>query len=255
MKIYMVITGMFLFANSIKAQQLSSQVINATGSVAAAGNVFFEFSLGESFVQTLQNGSTTATLGVLQPVDAVSGPLPVTGLEFYAKRINSNTVQLDWKTLQEISNKGFYIERKNEQDISFTSLAFVESNAVNGNSTLPQFYSKTDNNNYKGNSYYRLKQEDIDGRFTYSVTRLVKGDANNQLTMQVWPVPAVGYFNISVSGITRPDIVQVFDMNGKMVRSLAVTNQSQQVVNGLAAGSYVVRLGSDKSVVQRVVVQ
>lgn len=181
--------------------------------------------------------------------------LPVIGLEFYAKRLNNTQVQLDWKTIQEINNKGFHIERKKENESNFADMGFVSSSASSGNSSFPLQYQKMDNNNFAGNTYYRLKQEDIDGKTTYSVVRIVKGDATKQLSMQVWPVPAAGFFNVSVNGLAKPDVVQVIDMNGRLVKQFAVQNQTQQQVSGLPTGTYYLKLSSDKTVGQKVVIQ
>jgi hypothetical protein len=84
---------------------------------------------------------------------------------------------------------------------------------------------------------------------------LVKGDANKQLTMQVWPVPAVSFFTVSVNGLSKPDAVQVLDMNGRLVKQFTVQNQTQQQVSGLPAGTYYIKLASDNTVAQKVIVQ
>lgn len=184
-----------------------------------------------------------------------SGPLPVTGMEFFAKRINSTMVQLKWKTIQEINNKGFYIERRKENESNFANLDFINSNANGGNSSFPLQYQNVDINGYAGNSYYRLKQEDRNGKTTYSVIKIVKGNLAKQIGMQVWPVPAIGFFNVSIYGLVNPDRVQVVDMNGKIVKQFAAENQIPYQVKGLPSGTYYVKLASDKSVGQKVVVQ
>jgi hypothetical protein len=73
--------------------------------------------------------------------------------------------------------------------------------------------------------------------------------------MQVWPVPAVGFFNVSVNGLDKTDMIQVIDMNGRLVKQFTIQNQTQQQVNGLPAGTYFVKLASDKTVGQKVIVQ
>lgn len=228
--------------------------IDNAGTTFIAGNILLEFTTGEFASITLNSASNMLTQGILQPLSSGSA-LPVTGLEFYAKRISNTQVQLDWKTIQEINNKGFTIERKKENENNFAAMGFVRTNATGGNSTMPLQYQKTDNNNFAGISYYRLRQEDIDGRTSYSVTRVVRGDVSKQLTMQVWPVPAVGFFNVSVSGLDKPDVVQVLDMNGRLVKQFTIQNNMQQQVNGLPAGTYYIKLASDKTVGQKVVVQ
>lgn len=233
----------------------SGSGIDNGGTTFINGGIMLEFTTAEFACVTLSNGSNTMlTQGILQPY-SLGGTLPVTGMEFYAKRINSNTVQLDWKTIQEINNRGFHIERRKENEAGFNDIGFVSSKAVNGNSSFDLEYQKLDNNNFSGNIYYRLKQEDIDGRTTYSVVRLVKGDLSKQLTMQVWPMPAVSFFNVNVSGLEKPDMLQVLDMNGRLVKQLAVQNNTQQQVSGLPAGTYYIKLASDKAVGQKVIVQ
>jgi Secretion system C-terminal sorting domain len=224
------------------------------GTTFIAGNAMIEFTVGEAASITLNSANNMLTQGILQPY-SIGGTLPITGLEFYAKRLNSTTVQLDWKTLQEINNKGFHIERKKENEASFVNIDFVNSKALNGNSSFDLQYQNLDNNNFTGNTYYRLKQEDIDGRATYSLVCIVKGDATKQLTMQVWPVPAVSFFNVSVNGISKTDVIQVVDMNGRLVKQFTVQNQTQQQINGLPAGTYFVKLASDNTVGQKVIVQ
>jgi hypothetical protein len=232
----------------------SGSGLDNAGTTFINGNIMLEFTVGEVASNTLFGGTNMLTQGILQPYNS-TGALPVTGLEFYAKRINNTTVQLDWKTLQEINNKGFHIERKKENESNFTDMGFVNSLANGGNSSLPLQYQKPDNNDFTGSTYYRLKQVDIDGGAAYSVVRLVKGDATKQLTMQVWPVPAVGFFTVNVNGLDKPDAVQVIDMTGRLVKQFAIQNNTQQQVNGLPAGTYFIKLAGDKTVGQKVIVQ
>jgi Secretion system C-terminal sorting domain len=73
--------------------------------------------------------------------------------------------------------------------------------------------------------------------------------------MQVWPVPAVGFFNVSVNGLPKPDVLQVLDMSGRLVKQFTIQNQTQQQVSGLPTGTYFVKLASDNTVGQKVIVQ
>ena len=82
----------------------------------------------------------------------------------------------------------------------------------------------------------------------------MKSDVSKQLTMQVWPVPAVGFFNVSVSGLNKTDMIQVLDMSGRLVKQFAIQNNAQQQVSGLPGGTYYIKLASDKTVGQKVIV-
>ena len=55
--------------------------------------------------------------------------------------------------------------------------------------------------------------------------------------------------------LSKVDMIQVIDMNGRVVKQFAIQNQTQQQVSGLPAGTYFVKLGSDNTVGQKVVLQ
>lgn len=243
----------FLFIGSVFGQTVTPVTINSNGTSGVVNNIYIEFNLGETFTITIGNG-TFITQGLLQPITLSQGPLPVLGLEFNAKRISNSKVQLDWKTAQEIDNKGFYVERKKESEINFTQLHFVKSAAPNGNSSLPLNYSHIDTNSFGGKTYYRLKQEDLDGKFMYSTVRLVNGNNGKVISMKAWPIPSTGPVNISAEGIEK-DVLLLFDNNGRLIKQLTITAQTPVQLSGLAPGTYIVKLGSQKELYQKIIVQ
>ena len=88
-------------------------------------------------------------------------PLPVELNSFTA--INSgNEVNLSWITSSEINNKGFEVERKKSE---WEKIGFVQGY---GTTTEQKYYSFTDDKLSTGVYYYRLKQIDFDGSFSYS---------------------------------------------------------------------------------------
>jgi len=186
-------------------------------------------------------------------LSAGSGALPVTGLEFNAKRINSSQVQLNWKTQQEFNNLGFSIERKKENENSFTSTGFISSIANGGNSITPLNYSKIDINNYTGKTYYQLKQEDIDGRYSYSLVRVVAG-TEATVSFKVWPVPSAGDVNVLLFGIDK-DLLQVYDMSGRLMQQVPVINNTQKKIRGLRPGHYIIKLAGQQDLTQKIIIQ
>lgn len=253
MKLLFLSLGLLAVVLVSTAQSIQPAIINSSGLSGSANNIHFEFNLGESFTTTIGN-ETVITQGFLQPIMLTQGPLPVLGLEFHAKRINNNKVQLDWKTIQEIDNKGFSIERKKESDANFTQLHFVKSAAANGNSSLSLLYMHVDTNSFAGKTYYRLKQEDIDGKFMYSTVRLVNGSNGKIISLKAWPIPSTGPVNISADGIEK-DVLLVFDNNGRLIKQLTITAQTSVQLTGLTPGTYIIKLGSQKELYQKIIVQ
>jgi len=227
--------------------------IDNGGTTFINNGLMLEFTVGEVASITFTN-SNTLTQGILQPYNA-GVALPVLGLELYAKRISPTQVQLDWKTIQEINNKGFYMERRKENENSFTNIGFVNSSALAGNSSFPLQYQKLDNNNFTGKTYYRVKQEDIDGRNTYSTIRVVNGVNSKQTVLQVWPVPSTGSVNVLVNGMSNTDKLMVFDVSGKLLQQYNVQNNAPLQLNRLTPGTYILRLEQHKDMMQKIVVQ
>ena len=103
---------------------------------------------------------------------AQSKELPVTYKSFTAMRLRTK-VDLVWETIWETNNSGFEIQRKTGSE-EWQKVAFVFSQAVNGNSNTELTYEYTDINTVKGESQYRLRQLDKDQQTFFSEVRSIK---------------------------------------------------------------------------------
>ena len=79
--------------------------------------------------------------------------------------ISNNKTTLTWTTITESNNNGFVVQRKYSNSDSWEDLGFVEGR---GNSTNIIHYSYIDFINEFGIYFYRLKQVDYDGTYTWS---------------------------------------------------------------------------------------
>jgi ELWxxDGT repeat protein len=163
----------------------------------------------------------------------VSPPLPITGLEFNVTK-QTNKALLEWKTYSEINNKGFRVERS-RNGIVFDSIAFVTARGTNGNGAT---YRINDENPFDGKNYYRLKQTDIDGRFTYSDTRWV--DFSKEAYVKVFPNPTQDVLYINTGYTFRDATMSIRNMSGQLVKQIKVngTGTITIPVKDLAAGVY-----------------
>lgn len=143
--------------------------------------------------------------------------LPVIGMELEGKRINNENALLTWKTFSEYNNVGFDIER------SFigTEGSFVKVGYKTGagNSSAELKYEKTDQNNFNGLSYYRLKQFDIDRKFTYSNIAKVSGFLSTA-ELKIYPNP----------GNTSNIVLFVAGLQNNIAVSLQITDAAGRLV-------------------------
>jgi len=89
--------------------------------------------------------------------------VPVELTSFTADVLGADIV-LNWQTSTELNNSGFQVERSIDNK-TFYQVGFVPGY---GTTTEPRSYSYTDNTVVSGVYYYRLKQIDLDGSYSYS---------------------------------------------------------------------------------------
>lgn len=176
------------------------------------------------------------------------GGLPVNLLSFTAQQKNDN-VLLKWQTASEENNERFEVER-NVHSSESTADTWENIGKVKGNgtSTTLSNYEFTDNLNtlspkYPHIIYYRLKQFDFDGKFTYSnVCAINSENVTSSITLS--PNPVEGNMIILCNG--KDDgmfLVEIYDMLGvKLIVAELTKNENTISVRDLPNGIYVCKV-------------
>lgn len=157
--------------------------------------------------------------------------------------------KLEWTTKTETNNAGFQIE-KSADGKSFSSIDVLKSRATDGNSSRDLNYKYTDAKTIAAaTAYYRIKQVDKDGKFTYSNIVMIKGRKVNDVQItSLFPNPARQRFTLSLSSNEAKAVQLVItDVTGKTVlaKNLQVVAGSANHsidVDGLKAGTYFVKI-------------
>ena len=166
-------------------------------------------------------------------------PLPVRFSSFTANR-QSSSVTLSWTTAFEQNNQGFNIQR-NIGGV-WTTVAFVPSQAVEGNSSSALTYTYTDMNNENGITQYRIQQVDLDGKFAYTDIRAIRGSGVGAKLI-VYPNPTInGKVNIVFEDASGIRDVQVSDMQGKIIKNFRGISNNILVIDKLTTGFYTIRV-------------
>ena len=184
----------------------------------------------------------TKGLGTFMLVDP-STALPLNMISFKGK-LRENITYLNWSTSNEYNTSGFEVERSTNGEI-FTSLGWVNSlgtAAVNN-------YSYTDNSIVKGNKYYyRLKQVDKDGKFTYSTVVIIAYlGGNNYVNIYPNPVKNNLFIEKQNGSITNTNIV-ITDVSGKVVyhNNSTLSTTLNIETNTWSRGVYFVKVNSNE---------
>ncbi|MCI4671421.1 MAG: T9SS type A sorting domain-containing protein [Bacteroidia bacterium] len=117
---------------------------------------------------------------------------PVEWLSFEARQKGPQSVNLKWTTASESNNQGFQIERSIDGRL-FNPIAFVDGI---GNSSSSRDYDYLDTEIDGKLYYYRLRQQDRDGRYSYSQTTMVNLDMGLEPKISLYPNPVKDMLNL-----------------------------------------------------------
>jgi hypothetical protein len=176
--------------------------------------------------------------------------LPVTYESFNAI-LNNNTVNLNWTINSQISNDHFEVERSFD-NANFSTAAFVMA-AQSQHNGVDQ-YSFTDKDQGISNHniiYYRLKQVDVNGNFSYSVVKTVRisNVSDQKISMQVMPNPYMDKLNVNFSADNngKAEIIMISASGTIVKKAVSIINKGSnniqlQDLSAQAPGMYVVNI-------------
>lgn len=183
--------------------------------------------------------------------------LPVQLASFTARTLDGGRVRLEWRTISEINNYGFFVQRNILG--SLDGWMDVPNSFIAGHGTTnePRQYSFVDANPPRGSVQYRLRQVDLDGTVHYSepisinVATEVKGEnLPTQFALhQNYPNPFNPSTRIKYDLPEKAHVsIVVVNMLGQVVRTLlddvrdAGFYEMQFDASNLASGIYLYRI-------------
>ncbi len=171
-------------------------------------------------------------------------PLPIQLIRFDAM-CSGQQVNLAWSTATETNNSGFIVQRSIDA-INFADIISVQGA---GNSNTMQNYLATDNSPLNTQAYYRLKQTDFDGNYSYSSMVAVESCLTPSTSCNTFYNPEKGSITVSFTGEDNlPFSISLFDMLGQqvVVETPKQTGPADLKVNYLPHGIYLVVVRTDR---------
>lgn len=244
---------------------------NVTIDIDMDGNGSGELTVGGDLIGdigTTINGDGPVSVGggvfgnITDPGSSQIGTLPIELVSFNATR-DDDIVYLTWLTATEINNDYFTIERSDD-GVDFFKIGTL---AGAGNSNEMLSYNFIDNSPLESTAYYRVKQTDFDGQFSYTNITSVSGSNGNtflEASLNVFPNPIKsddGFINVHLTGLN--DIysatLKVLNLNGFEVISEELDIQGQTVsksfqIDNLIKGTYIIIIVTESQVFQNKVI-
>ncbi len=171
--------------------------------------------------------------------------LPVEFINVEAKGSvqSPNIVNINWTTASEINNEKFIVQKS--KDVN-TWVDFAEVSG-SGNSNLVLSYEVNDTNPFADITYYRIKQIDFDGKFSFSKIVSFKKDIeleNNHI--KIYPNPAKHFVNIK-NNSGKSENIEITNLSGNILYKNTIVKSLQIDISKFESGVYIVMLGNNKN--------
>jgi hypothetical protein len=167
---------------------------------------------------------------------APAAPLSVS-LLYFTGLVQENRHFLTWATANEQNNVGFDIEGSDNGN-RFSKIGFVKGV---GNSNIKIEYDFSNNTPLSGNTYYRLKQLDADGKFSYSNVIALGNEGKNGLT--IYPNPAKNTLNI-LNSEKKTTTFSIVNNLGQILKTGTMDTFIALDIEPLAQGVYTLICGN-----------
>ena len=168
--------------------------------------------------------------------------LPIELSAFDAMK-SENYVDLTWSTESERDNESFIVERSEDGKL-FEPIGVMPGA---GNSASLLRYTMRDNNPPEGTVYYRLKQTDFDGAFTYSQIRSVHFDPS----VTIYPNPSNTSFRLKGKNLGESQVM-LTNAIGEQVDVVLLSREKDNVeleTENLPEGMYFVTVLLNEGVI------
>lgn len=173
-----------------------------------------------------------------------AGALPIELMYFKGSRVDNNTV-LEWATATEINNSHFTLE-KSTDNINWRVVTVIKGA---GNSVNINKYKHIDSEPFSETVYYRLRQDDYNGDYTYTNTIAVNSADNTRLELKSI-YPETNTVKVTLDGYNKeePLTIDIYNQVGCVVKTISI--HPYEVSNGevnldvaeLATGLYTIRV-------------
>lgn len=166
--------------------------------------------------------------------------LPVQ-LSYFDFKCIDGVTQLNWSTQSELNNEYFTVMASTDGN------EWIDVTKINGagNSNELRNYQYKVPSSLSNYLYYKLKQTDTDGKYTYS--KIIYANCAEADVIDFYPNPFEDVLSFKLNHRDEA-VVDVYDNLGQIIYTNTITNSQTQIdLNQLASGVYYLKVNQSKS--------
>ncbi len=202
--------------------------------------------LNEGFTATGTTAAGSVTSNAINTwspfaLGSISSVLPLSWLNVSGSLNNSKQAVLNFKVNE--NNVAKYEIEKSSDARTFNSIANINSKGNGENS-----YQFTDAATMDDVKYYRIKQVDVDGRYSYSSAIRLSNKINGSITIYPNPVKDI----VTISGAVAGTKAILTDISGKVLQQINITSTVFSVDMGMySSGIYLLK--TQEGITQKII--
>ncbi|MCW2768567.1 MAG: hypothetical protein JWO11_4526, partial [Nocardioides sp.] len=252
------VTEIKLNVNSILSQDVTLNFtdLSAVGSFQiflkdAYLNKVTDVKLNRSYAFTIDK-KIAATFGANRFSLVFKAPIPVKILNFTANKVKTSS-EIKWVTENEANTDHFDVERSLDK-VTFQKIASI-SKPENELGATTSAYNYTDHAPQVGVNYYRLRQVDMQGKFTFTDTlslsyEKIEEAQKDTFKFSIYPNPTINELRVKLADRTdRAITMSVYNMQGLKLKNTIYEAEQEllQNVSDLLANMYILEVRDSKS--------
>ncbi len=220
---------------NVNCPRTSDNIYAAVTGTTRNQNHCFTATVGQMYYLVVDGNGGAESPFYITGINGLNEVLPIELVEFSAS-CSDKFVELNWLTATERNNDYFVVERSTD-GMNWEKVSTVQGQI---NSDKHHSYQITDYTLLPVVSYYRLKQVDLDGRFSYS--NIVSIDCfKNQHELRLMPNPTNGEFYLT--GLNEREQITILNAVGEEITSVTAKSITEKMhLEGHAAGLYYIRV-------------
>src|SRR6218665_1693239 len=201
-------------------------------SVQTSGKIYFD---NANLMIVISENATPLSIpiSIIRRITFGYGTLPVTIVDFFAENKTAG-VGLYWTTSTEVNALRFIVERSMD-GTTYEPIGNVIALNISTGSTYSYFDATVKN----GMNYYRLKQVDNNGSYTYS--KVIPINRPSEVGLLISPNPANDYFKI-ITSISYLLAVKIYSMAGQLLLTGNYKPGEVIFIGKLASGMYLMSI-------------
>lgn len=226
---------------------LSSVVVEPGGTLTNTGNPSQKLTIGSNVVF---NGTDAPIIGP-EYANNTTGTgflpfvvtLPVKFISFTLS-YSSGVVLVQWSTAEEVNALKYEVQR------SVNGLNWITAGTVSasGNSTSTLNYTFNDHYTISNKVYYRIKEIDFSGQYTYTAIKQLKNDASSNIDIKIYsPSQSIAVVEFP-SQLNEEVSIRIISFSGQVISEKVINRPiGQYLMNISTTGAYIIQVSNQSN--------